>query len=208
MKGLLLKDLLTLVKQCRIYLIMIVVLTLVPELSLSNFSIVYAAMLPITALAYDERSKWDYLAIMMPYKTKSIVFSKYLIGYLMIVVTAILSALARFGVSVVKRVPFDMEFLYAQVLVVCLACIFLAINLPIMFRFGVEKGRIAFFLVVGVSVGVGVLVSGRIDSILETAGNNIILETLPLVPIFLAGTVLLNFLSVLVATKLYKKRFC
>ena len=40
--------------------------------STASFAFVYSAMLPITAMAYDERSKWDKLAAMMPYSKRSI----------------------------------------------------------------------------------------------------------------------------------------
>ena len=41
-------------------------------------------MLPYTAMAYDERSKWNQLAAMMPYSDRDIVLSKYVFGWLFI----------------------------------------------------------------------------------------------------------------------------
>ena len=58
MSGLLLKDLLTIGKQMKLYLVILVVFALMPGMSMPAFAVVLAAMLPITAQAYDERAKW------------------------------------------------------------------------------------------------------------------------------------------------------
>lgn len=80
MKGLLLKDWYTLIKQMKIMLVLMLVFACVPGYSMAAFAVVYAAMLPVTALAYDERSKWDELAAMLPYSVKEIVGGKYVLG--------------------------------------------------------------------------------------------------------------------------------
>ena len=51
---------------------------------------VYAALLPVTALAWDEQSKWDGLAKMMPYSKFELVFSKYTVGYISVAAAAAL----------------------------------------------------------------------------------------------------------------------
>ena len=80
MKGLLLKDWYTLIKQMKIMLVLMLVFACVPGYSMAAFAVVYAAMLPVTALAYDERSKWDELAAMLPYSVREIVGGKYVLG--------------------------------------------------------------------------------------------------------------------------------
>lgn len=105
MKGLLLKDILTLYKQTKIILLLMVVFACIPGLPTSAFAVFYGAMMPITALAYDERSKWDELAAMMPYTAKAIVGSKYALGLLLIGSISLLSAASQVVVSVVQHVP-------------------------------------------------------------------------------------------------------
>ena len=80
-KALLLKDWLVLSRQMKVFLVLIAVFSAVPVLSVSSFAIVYSAMLPYTAMAFDERDKWDRLAAMMPYRESDLVLSKYLLGY-------------------------------------------------------------------------------------------------------------------------------
>ena len=95
MKGLLLKDCFTLVKQMKIFLLIIIVFSLVPGYSMSAFAIVYSALLPMSALAYDERSKWDSLAAMMPYRPRDMVLSKYLLGVGAVLAAVVLSFIAQ-----------------------------------------------------------------------------------------------------------------
>ena len=137
MKGLLLKDILTLYKQTKIILLLMVVFACIPGLPTSAFAVFYGAMMPITALAYDERSKWDELAAMMPYTAKAIVGSKYALGLLLIGSISLLSAASQVVVSVVQHVPLNTETLISIPLVACGA---------LLFRLGVEKGRIIYIL--------------------------------------------------------------
>lgn len=141
MKGLLLKDILTLYKQTKIILLLMVVFACIPA-----FAVFYGAMMPITALAYDERSKWDELAAMMPYTAKAIVGSKYALGLLLIGSISLLSAASQVVVSVVQHVPLNTETLISIPLVACGALLMMLIDLPLMFRLGVEKGRIIYIL--------------------------------------------------------------
>ena len=140
MKGLLLKDILTLYKQTKIILLLMVVFACIPGLPTSAFAVFYGAMMPITALAYDERSKWDELAAMMPYTAKAIV------GLLLIGSISLLSAASQVVVSVVQHVPLNTETLISIPLVACGALLMMLIDLPLMFRLGVEKGRIIYIL--------------------------------------------------------------
>lgn len=146
MKGLLIKDRKTLLKQMKVMLAITALLACVPSTYMSAFALFYAAMLPITALAYDERAKWDELAAMMPYTSQSIVGSKYALGLLLIGSISLLSAASQVVVSVVQHVPLNTETLISIPLVACGALLMMLIDLPLMFRLGVEKGRIIYIL--------------------------------------------------------------
>jgi ABC-2 type transport system permease protein len=102
MKALLLKDCYTLMKQIKIYIIMIIIFAIIPGYSISSIAMFYAAMLPITALAYDERSKWNSLAMMMPYSDESIVGSKYMLGYIAVAAASLLSITAQIVLNLIK----------------------------------------------------------------------------------------------------------
>lgn len=153
MRGLLLKDIYTIVKQLKVFLLIIIIFACLPGYySLSAFAIVYASMLPITAVAYDERSKWNRLAAMMPYSVKSLVFSKYILGYLMVAAAAMISVAAQLVLTAVTGSAYGIGEVQELICVICIAIFLLSVNLPLMFRFGVEKGRLTFIILTVVTV--------------------------------------------------------
>ena len=112
----------------------------------------YAAMMPISALAYDENCKWDQLAAMMPYSVRDIVLSKYLLGYICLLATGALSAGSLYVTAAAKGTAVSGEDIAQIAVMACFALMFLAVNLPCMFRLGVEKGRLLFMAMIGVIV--------------------------------------------------------
>ena len=88
MSALLLKDYYVIFRPMKIFLLLILVFSCIPGTFYSTFAVVYASMLPYTALAYDERSRWDQMAAMMPYSARDVVLSKYLFGWIAVAVSA------------------------------------------------------------------------------------------------------------------------
>ena len=200
MKGLLLKDILTLYKQTKIILLLMVVFACIPGLPTSAFAVFYGAMMPITALAYDERSKWDELAAMMPYTAKAIVGSKYVLGLTLVLQVLVLSMLSRLFVH---STPIVSEETMSLLITACLSLILMAIDLPFMFHFGVEKGRLIYILLTCVFVVAGVNYAGKLaDAVngIETA----MVTTVPL--LLLAAAVIALLLSYVISVRVYRVR--
>ena len=80
--GLLLKDWYVLRKQAWAYLIIVLVWGAIPSEVLNLLAVVYGAMIPYTAMAYDQQSRWNTFARMLPYREKDIVLSRYVLGWL------------------------------------------------------------------------------------------------------------------------------
>ena len=199
MKALLLKDTYVIWKQMKIFLLIILVFSAIPSGFNSAFAVIYAAMMPYTAMAYDERSKWDQMAAMMPYSPRDIVLGKYVFGWLCIAAAMVLSALFQGLLS----------FLGASLSLALLAmsalsglCV-LAITLPVMFRFGVEKGRLAMFLIIFLVCGT----AGGISSITisEGSGAAFAVQNLLLL-ILLVAAVVLTAVSVPLSMRFYRER--
>ena len=168
MKGLMWKDIYTLLKQAKFILLLMVLFACLPGYSMSAFAIFYGAMLPITALAYDERSKWDELAAMMPYSVKEIVGSKYVLGLLLVGGISALSIAARIVIGIIKAAPFDAEGIISILILACLSLVLLMVDLPLMFRLGVEKGRIIYILLTCVGVVAGVSYIDQLMAVLDS----------------------------------------
>ena len=168
MKGLVWKDIYTLLKQVKFILLLMVLFACLPGYSMSAFAIFYGAMLPITALAYDERSKWDELAAMMPYSVKEIVGSKYVLGLLLVGGISALSIAARIVIGIIKATPFDAEGIISILILACLSLVLLMVDLPLMFRLGVEKGRIIYILLTCGGVVAGVSYIDQLMAVLDS----------------------------------------
>ena len=202
MRGLLLKDYYTLSKQLRLYLVFILVLSAIPEMNLSAIASIYAAMLPITAIAFDERSKWDQLAVMMPYSKRDLVMSKYVIGYIGVVVCYMLSMGIQLVISAVTKQPFTTETALVIVITACVALILLAINLPIMFWLGVERGRIVFMVLIAITVFVGMMSAESATNILSTST----LTAGMLLGISALAAAIINTASILISHRVYQRK--
>ena len=200
MGSLLLKDFYTLGKQMKIFLAMIVLFACVPGYSLSAFAMVYSAMLPITALAYDERSKWDSLAAMMPYSARDLVISKYVLGYILLFGVTLLSLAAQYVFAGIQGESLSQEMLVSNLLVLCVALLMQAISLPGMFKIGVEKGRMLLFITVALVTLAFLFLQNRIsqaDQLLHMSPSVFCL-------VFACAAVLLSAISIFLSVRFYQ----
>ncbi len=205
MTGLLVKDCLTLVKQMKIFLVIIIVFSIVPGYNMSAFAIVYSALLPMTALAYDERSKWDMLASMMPYRPRDMVLSKYLLGIGAVLAAVILSCVTQTVINAVRHTAAEPGFIAGSAVMFCAGLITLSLLLPFMFRFGVEKGRIALFVIVGLAAVAAVFLSGRSeDAASFYASESISLSAVA--GVIGAAAAVILIVSVLISVRIYSRK--
>ena len=164
MKALLWKDRCVFGKQFYIIALLIVCWGIIPSSFLNGFSILYGALLPCSAMAYDERSHWEQLARMLPYRDRDVVLSKYVLGWSITLASAafVLAAQGLLHASwgaVFRSAPQPGLILTA----LCAEILMLDLNIPLMLRFGVESGRLAslltIFLTCAVAGGLGGLSS-------------------------------------------------
>lgn len=144
MKALLLKDLLVLVKQLRLYLLILLILLLCGN-NYFAVALVVTIYLPLTALAYDEQAKWDEYALMLPYSTADLVFGKYLLGYAALIFALGLALLFKLVMSFFTQSLFSID-LNALLLMSSLSLTLIALTLPNAFKYGVQKSRILTLL--------------------------------------------------------------
>ena len=155
MKALVQKDFYVIWKQMRMLVLVLTLLSMVNSAFNTVFLVVWCSMLPYTAMAYDERSHWNQLAAMMPYSKRDIVLSKYVLGWICMAASGVF-CLALQAVSGIfsGNAPSVLTLLAS----LCLGIICLDITLPAVLRFGVERGRMLFMvLIFGVAVSVGAL---------------------------------------------------
>lgn len=159
MKGLLLKDWYMIMKYCKAYVLISLVFIGVSIMGDDNFFFILypcilSGMIPVTLLGYDERSKWDQYCASLPYTKAQIVSGKYLIGMAAQIGMLVLSTVVQ-GIRMQVKGTFSWES-FGSILSMLAAISFLApaVSLPPMFRWGTEKGRMAYYISVGLICGI------------------------------------------------------
>lgn len=140
MRGLMMKDLRSARGNIWVYLILIAGFSLASNGSGMMMAMFYTLMIPINALALDERSHFDRMTFMLPTTSLQYVLCKYMLSYGFMALSAIFSiARASYDAG-----AFAVSELLAPSLAICL--ISQAITLVLIFRFGVEKGRMMYMI--------------------------------------------------------------
>lgn len=158
MKGLILKDLYMTRKYFRNYLFILILFLGLSFADGDNLFMVFypgmiCAMIPINLLAYDERSHWEIYSLTLPVTRDMVVSAKYLLGLLLLGAVYLLTAVAQ-----ALRMVLDGSFLWEGYLVL-MSLVWMAfliassIALPFMFKLGVEKGRMAYYVMIGIICG-------------------------------------------------------
>lgn len=168
MKGLILKDLYMMKKYCKYYLFLAIIFIAVSFVGTDNlFFIFYPCMLcgmiPVNLLGYDERSRWLQYSETMPYTKAQIVSGKYLIGLgaqIAIILVVGISQALRMGIG--GKLILE-EYLVLMMLLLVMSLIASSITLPFMFKLGVEKGRMAYYFMIGI-VCAGAIISSNLLS--------------------------------------------
>ena len=202
MIALLRKDIYVADKQARLLIVLALIFCLIPNMGAfsSTYALMTAFMIPINSLAYDDKSKWDKYAAMLPYRISELVGSKYL---LCVIYTGLIVAvgMAVQGL-VVTRAGIDWTELWETELVLIVTMAFIMnLTLPMLYRFGTERGRMLMILMLGAALGMG-LGLVKIAKVLRIPG-------LPLPAIAAAGVaaaVLLTVISVRLSMRFYRNR--
>lgn len=210
MKALLQKDLYQLRAYCKSYLLICAAFLGISLTGEGNlFFITYPAMLcssiPVTLQAYDERGKWAAFAGTLPFTRAQLVSAKYLVG--LCCTGVVLLGFTAVHLAAGTYSPALLLFLLG--LTLCLSLVTPAFCLPFIFRFGTEKGRIAYYISIGLffalsyalADGLGISAADT-SSIAAWGGAGTTSGTVAAVLVCMA----LYVCSWLVSIRIYKKR--
>ena len=210
MKGLLLKDWYMTLKYCKVYMLIIGIFAAASAASSVNFTYgfyacVISGLLPVTLLSYDERSKWTVYSCALPYTRRQIVTVKYVVGGFAQLSTLILLGLIH-GIGMSLRGSFNLSgFLGYLSLLLFMSCIVCAVNLPFIFKYGVEKGRIWYYAMIGLIFGSVGVFSGIITvADIGSGSDHRVLSGLS--PVFILAGAAIYVLSWLLSVRLYSRR--
>ena len=200
MKGLMKKELLMLKRATRAFAFICVIFIAMSAISQDNaffmlMPIMISGLLPSTLLSYDERCKWQEFSGALPVTRAQLESAKYLLGLGCMTAAFVLTLLVHL---IVRRYPMPMLLsllggIFGLSLFIC------SVSLPMMFKFGVEKGRLWYYATL-------ILVGGASGASAGMA-NDLFSEGLPsflwLFPVIGA---MLFALSWLLSIRFYQKR--
>lgn len=177
MKALLLKDLILMRKRSGVMVGAIAIFIFLASVQGGLINTIMATMMPLllclTTLAYDQTDGWEAYAAALPFSRKQIVQSKYILAILVIIVSVSLvmavgmisgrKQMQQAGVDASTQITFGL--------------IFVAINYPLILKFGFEKSRMYYILVTVVLMSIG----GALSAIQQDAGLPSFAFILPIV---------------------------
>lgn len=163
---------------------------------------IVSAMVPVSAISYDERSKWDRIVNTMPLSRKEVVLAKYLLAILL---TAVSSVLIFAFYMLVPEMPLAEKAITTAIMAM-MAMVYQAALMPVMFKFGSEKGRTIMLAILFVPA-VLIFAIGEMNIIDFGAVGAFLDRNEAIVPYILAGIVLVIYsLSMALSVKIYQKK--
>ena len=129
--------------------------------------ILLSIMMPISSMSYDEAGQWYRYAFSLPIPRRTLVLSKYVLGFLVSLGGLVVSAIGNIIILALTNGENALESWLTIIGFLELGVIFLSIIIPILFKYGVEKGRL-FIVVIAV---IPSLLVALLGSTLKTSGT-------------------------------------
>ncbi len=203
MKGLILKDLMTLKKTFKSYFILFAVYLVIDMMSdqsslTFSISVIIATMIPVATISYDERNKWDKFVNTMPFSRREIVFSKYMLGIGLLAATLVVTFVCN-RLSFADRV--------ATTVAMGLVCLlYQALLIPVLIKFGSEKGRIIMMIVMLLPIVAFTVLSKLVDFEGMKTGAFLDKNIFVISAVIISVTILLYRRSVMTSVKIYSEK--
>ena len=206
MKGLFLNDIYIIWKLNKILLIFLVAYMLIGAVSGNLFfisiSVLFAALSSKSIMAWNEQNKYDRYLLTMPYSRKAIVAQRYLSSILITLLTLLFAVVICLVLSFVTDGFALAGTLSMLICMLFAATVFNDINLPLIFKFGCEKSRIYFFIMI-------ILLFAASGAFISEFGENSIIDagmSISMLALATAATIVITVISFFLAVKIYEKR--
>ncbi len=152
MKGFIKKDLLFLKGSLKLYAlicVLYIIMVIQGEIDISALLPFFSMMLMFTTFNYDAFNNWDAYATTLPKGRENIVKAKYTVTVLLALVVSLFVLILGYLISYFQKQPFNLtESLNIILIVNGVTFLIESIMYPIVYKMGIEKARIAIFLVV------------------------------------------------------------
>ena len=158
MKGLLIKDVKLLKNQKQFFLVICIIGTLfLVTCYEQSFVITYMTLMfsifTLCTISYDEHDNGAAYLFTLPISRQSYTMEKYVFGLITTMLAWGVFTAAALGATYYRQIEIDLrQWLVIAVTYLAVALLLLAITIPIQFKFGAERSRIALIAVVGCAV--------------------------------------------------------
>lgn len=152
MKSLILKDFYNIQHNAKTMLLILVVLavSLMPTSGVMGYIFTCAtlcAMMIVTTFAFDDNSKWERYALIMPVSKKDLIAGKFIVLVSFCSIGSLFGLIGAFiGGSIMKSISFDFsgigELLFVTLAAWSISLALGSLSIPLVIKFGAEKGRI------------------------------------------------------------------
>lgn len=214
MKGLLIKDILNM-KNYMKQLVLVLIFFIAYGISWKTGTFVgtmitlMLSMQVITTMSYDEYAKWDKYALTMNINRKDIIISKYIFFTISIIIGIVVGITTSIAINQIAKLDTGMnEIIVTSIVVPCVFAILFSIIIPVVFKTGVEKGRIVMMLILfipAILVGAIVKISEKANITMPSPSNLEILMKFGVLGLVLL-TILAVFISYKVSLSIYNKK--
>ena len=184
MTGLVKKDLYLSMSMLRSYVLVAAVFAALTAFGIYDvsFFVTYVSimciMIPVNLFAYDEQARWDKYAASLPAGRAGVVGARYLFTLLICLSSLVFSLLLELALSLYSGIQGQarVDLLLSGLFPVTYGCFMNAVLLPLLFKFGSQKGRI--YLIMALGLGVGLIFGGL--TVLKEMGISLSELSLPL----------------------------
>lgn len=153
MKGLILKDIINLKKNFKIFgllsvLYIILAITTKDTGFFSSVITMLFAILTISLFSYDDLAKWDIYALTMPVSKEDMVSSKYIMLIILTLFGTVFSSIVTIGINFVLKSDSLFTSVTNSLIGAFVVIVLYSFVLPFLIKLGVEKARIIFFIAI------------------------------------------------------------
>ena len=211
MKGLFIKDGYMIRKQGRFFLIFNILYAVLGAVTGSFifcvlFNVMLNCMMVKTLMAYEEQNNWNSLCVSLPVTAEQIVWEKYIVGFCCALGANLLSFAVLIVARTLGKTVMQFPLLPLFLLYVAVSLFYLALELPVLFRFGTAEGRVWFIMVTslaaGAGAGTGSLILTGIQEVRQMpqgmlVGAMVVLTVLAAAAVYISGKI---------SIRIYKKK--
>ncbi|MDO4288611.1 MAG: ABC-2 transporter permease [Eubacterium sp.] len=210
MKGLLIKELLSLRQYAKIFaglaVFFLLMATLYQDSGVITAVVTFMSVIVvISSFSYDEAVHWAELSACFPFTRKNLVAAKYLFALILTLGLSLTLGLVNLlvclalGLSLASLVP-------SLAAALGTALILLSVIIPLIYQFGVEKSRYLFTLVVLIPVLLFVLLGPTLESVFGGLSALIPAGVLPLGALLVLATAGCLPLSFGIAVRIFTRK--